>query len=185
LSRCSAMPTAASRVMTRLFRSAAGVSCTMSRGYSMFSYTVSTGSRLKSWKMKPIFRPLNDADSLRFIVATSRSMTRRVPPLGRSRQPIMFSRVDLPLPEGPTKETKDSGAMEKSIPRMASTSTSPTLYVFLSPRACTSAIGNLLSTCQAWHRSKVLCRSKQTPFIHSKFGDQPAQYIHCGPRIVF
>jgi hypothetical protein len=34
----------------------------MSRGYSIFSKTVSTGIRLKSWKIKPMFFPLKIAE---------------------------------------------------------------------------------------------------------------------------
>lgn len=44
----SAIPTASSTSSTLFFRLAAGHFCTMSRGYSMFSNTESTGIRLKS-----------------------------------------------------------------------------------------------------------------------------------------
>jgi hypothetical protein len=54
----------------------------MMSGYSMFSKAVSTGTRLKSWKMKPMLRPRNSAAARRSSVAMSVSSTVRRPALG-------------------------------------------------------------------------------------------------------
>jgi hypothetical protein len=50
----------------------------------------------------------------------------------------MFNRVLFPLPDGPTKETKEAGSMTKSTPRIALTVMSPAIYVFSSAFAVTS-----------------------------------------------
>ena len=55
-------------------------------------------------------------------------MTVSFPLVGWSRQPIMLSSVVLPLPEGPTKATKDLASIAKSTLRTAWTSTSPVRY---------------------------------------------------------
>ena len=45
--------------------------------------------------------------------------------MGRSSRPRMFMSVDLPEPEAPTTAMKEPGAMSRSTPRRACTTTSP------------------------------------------------------------
>jgi len=47
--------------------------------------------------------------------------TRTVPPVGRSRVPMMWSRVDLPDPEGPTMASSSPARMLSETERSAST----------------------------------------------------------------
>ena len=58
-------------------------------------------------------------------VLTSMPFSQYSPSFGVSRQPMRFSNVVLPLPEGPTNETKEPGSMLKLAPFRAVTATSP------------------------------------------------------------
>src|SRR6185312_9620427 len=60
---------------------------------------------------------------------TSRSSSRYAPEVGRSRQPRMCIRVDLPEPEGPVTARNSPSWTSSDTPRNARTSTSPTVYV--------------------------------------------------------
>jgi len=75
------------------------------RGNSTFSRRFSTGMRLKVWKIKPTLksRMLVSPLSSRDVMSSSAILT--LPPVGVSMQPMMFSRVVFPLPDGPTIET--------------------------------------------------------------------------------
>ena len=97
----------------------------MTSGYSTFSKTVSTGIRLKLWKMNPMCLPRKSAASVPSSEPTSIPATRSCPLEGLSRQPTRFSSVVLPLPEGPTKETKAPDGIEKLSPLNAEVMISP------------------------------------------------------------
>src|SRR5438132_976381 len=51
------------------------------------------------------------------------------PDVGRSRQPTMCMKVDLPDPDGPVTERNSPVCTSRFTPRSALTSTSPTTYV--------------------------------------------------------
>ncbi len=67
----------------------------------MFSSAVSTGIRLKNWKMKPSLsrRSLVRSPSSSPVISVPASST--VPEVGRSRPARMCMSVDLPEPDGP------------------------------------------------------------------------------------
>ncbi len=67
----------------------------------MFSSAVSIGSRLKNWKMNPMWlrRSLVSALSSSAVISVSSIVT--VPLSGRSRPARMCISVDLPEPDGP------------------------------------------------------------------------------------
>ena len=77
----SARPTASSSVATRRLRSAAGTRASSS-GYSTFSSTVSTGSRLKFWKMKPRWRARKSDSASSDSVCTASPATRDLAAVG-------------------------------------------------------------------------------------------------------
>ena len=70
-------------------------------GSVMFSSAVSTGSRLKAWKMKPIFSRRRSVRRLSSSVVISTSSIVTEPEVGRSRPARQCIRVDLPDPDGP------------------------------------------------------------------------------------
>jgi hypothetical protein len=80
--------------------------------------------------MKPIFLPLKAAAVRVLRSETSVSSTIKIPEVGLSRQPMRFKRVVFPLPDGPTKETKEAGSISKFKFFNASTFNSPFAYVF-------------------------------------------------------
>src|SRR5262249_14303179 len=59
--------------------------------------------------------PIGDVDALEQIA----------PPVGRSRQPRMFIRVDLPDPDAPIRARNSPSSTRRSTPASACTSTSP------------------------------------------------------------
>ncbi len=78
-------------------------------------------TRLKPWKMKPI-----SSRSSLVVARVLRSSTRRPfsqtsPESGSSRQPIMWSIVDLPHPDGPMMATISPAPTFTEAPRSAST----------------------------------------------------------------
>jgi hypothetical protein len=76
----------------------------------------------KNWKMIPMCRARNRASPLSPRVSIRRPATVTVPELGRSSPAIRFSRVDLPLPEGPMTATTSPAA----TPRLRSSSAGAT-----------------------------------------------------------
>ena len=114
------------RWATQSARSAFGTCAwPISSGNSTFSVTSSTGIRLNDWKMKPStwWRRSVTARSVR--PAVSVSITRTVPSVGVSMQPIMFRIVVLPDPDGPAMETKSPSSISKLTPLTAWTSVLP------------------------------------------------------------
>ena len=91
----------------------------------MFSYTLSTGTRLYAWNTKPIFRRRKMVSSSSFRVDSSRPSTVTVPEGGRSSPPSMCSRVDLPDPDVPMIATNSPFSTLSSTPSRAFTRVSP------------------------------------------------------------
>ena len=92
-------------------RSAAGVPRAFMLN-STFFCTVIQGNRPWSWKTIEV--AVEGPSS-------SRSATTIWPAVGRSRPATICSRVDLPQPERPSRQTKSPAPQEKSMPRSAST----------------------------------------------------------------
>ena len=72
--------------------------------------------RLKVWKMKPISSRRILASSSFGVRLISLPSSKKRPLVGRSRQPMMFSRVDLPLPDGPINATNSPFSISRSMP---------------------------------------------------------------------
>ena len=70
----------------------------------MFSATVLSYNNLKSWKTNPIFL-LKYGTSLSFNLPKSREFIFIIPSVGSSSFITNFKNVDLPEPDGPTKNT--------------------------------------------------------------------------------
>ena len=94
-------------------------------GSAMFSSAVSTGSRLKAWKMKPIFSRRRSVRRLSSSVVIATPSIVTDPEVGRSRPARQCIRVDLPEPDGPM--------MAVYWPRMKSTLTSSSAWTAVSP----------------------------------------------------
>ena len=91
----------------------------------MFSAAVSIGSRLKNWKMKPMW-------SRRSFVSSRVVEARDVdagdvtsPDVGLSSPARMCISVDLPEPDGPMTAVRRPSSMSTETPRSASTAASP------------------------------------------------------------
>src|SRR3954453_20936863 len=85
----------------------------------MFSAAVSIGSRLKNWKMKPMWsrRSLVSAVSSRPTTSTPATVTS--PEVGLSSPARMCISVDLPEPDGPITAVSRPRAMSSETPRRA------------------------------------------------------------------
>ena len=84
-----------------------------------FSATVSVGSSWKNWKTNPMLRPRHDASSLCERLWMFAPPMLSEPDDGRSMPPIMFSSVDLPLPDLPTMATNSPAVISRSMLRSA------------------------------------------------------------------
>ena len=73
---------------------------------------VSEGTRWKNWKTKPIFCPRSAASASSPSVVMSTPSITMEPVVGESSPASRPSRVDLPLPEGPTMATNSPDAIE-------------------------------------------------------------------------
>ena len=91
----------------------------------MFSAAVSIGSRLKNWKMKPMWSRRSFVSSVSSISATFWPATWTSPAVGLSRPARMCISVDLPEPEGPMTAVRRPAVMSTETPRSASTAVSP------------------------------------------------------------
>src|ERR1700694_4766361 len=112
----------------------------------MFSYTVSSGTRLNIWNTKPIerLRIRESLVSLRVLVSSPRN--RRRPDVGWSRQPMRLRSVDLPEPDGPTTATNSPRWMARFTSCSAVTGAEELPYVLptdvssiMTVRPCASA----------------------------------------------
>ena len=98
-----------------------------SRAKATFSPTVFLGSSLKSWKMKPMLRRRYGTRH-ELMDPTSRPATNTRPCWATSSRFSSRMKVDLPDPDGPTKNTNSPLAMEMLASRTATTSP---LYTFV------------------------------------------------------
>ena len=96
-----------------------------SSGNSTFSYTLSTGTRLNDWKMKPMWAWRRLVRSRSFRLPVSWPFTVTVPAVGVSMQPIRLRMVVLPEPDGPAMEMNSPSSMVIDTPRTAATVTLP------------------------------------------------------------
>jgi len=69
--------------------------------------------RLNCWNTKPIFSLLILVRPLSLNLLTFLPAMKTSPLVGTSKQPIIFSRVDFPEPEGPIIEMKSPAEMLK------------------------------------------------------------------------
>ena len=91
----------------------------------MFSAAVSIGSRLKNWKMKPMWSRRSFVSAVSSSAVTSTPATDTSPDVGLSRPARMCMSVDLPEPDGPITAVSRPWAMSTETPRRASTAVSP------------------------------------------------------------
>ena len=91
----------------------------------MFSAAVSIGSRLKNWKMKPMWSRRSFVSSVSSSAVTSTPATETSPDVGLSSPARMCMSVDLPEPDGPITAVSRPLAMSTDTPRSASTAVSP------------------------------------------------------------
>ena len=70
-------------------------------GSTMFSAAVSIGSRLKNWKMNPMWSRRRIVSAVSSSVVTSTPATETSPDVGLSSPARMCISVDLPEPDGP------------------------------------------------------------------------------------
>ena len=91
----------------------------------MFSAAVSIGSRLKNWKMKPMWSRRSRVSAVSSRPVMSTPATETSPEVGLSRPARMCMSVDLPEPDGPITAVRRPRAMSTETPRSASTAVSP------------------------------------------------------------
>jgi hypothetical protein len=96
-----------------------------SNGSSTFWNTLSTDTRLKLWKMKPMVFKRSAVSARSDSLLVSLPVTSTVPEVGVSTHPIRFSSVVLPLPEGPAMDRNSPSATSNETPRRAGTVTVP------------------------------------------------------------
>src|SRR3954447_14180947 len=82
------------------------------------------------------------ANWLSLSAAVSWPLITTVPLVGRSSPPIRLSRVDLPLPEGPIRQTNSPGSTVRCASTRALTTSSPSLCSFQAP--VTSTTGSVV-----------------------------------------
>ena len=84
----------------------------------MVSKAVSTGIRLKLWKMKPMLAARKSDSASSDKLLTNWPATLTSPWSGLSMQASMLSNVVLPLPEGPSKTVNWAGRTRRLTSRM-------------------------------------------------------------------
>ncbi len=121
---CPARPTRSSSATAR--RSLDAASSRASRiGRPTFSAADSTGSSPNDWKMNATrSRSIRATPSALMVVISSPSTSTR-PLVGRSRPPMMLSRVVFPEPDRPRSATSSPRVIENDTPRSACTSVAP------------------------------------------------------------
>jgi hypothetical protein len=107
----------------------------------MFSAAVSIGSRLKNWKMKPMWSRRRSVSSASPRPVTSTPATVTSPEVGRSSPARMCMSVDLPEPDGPMTAVSRPWAISTDTLRSACTAVSPSPYWRTTSRALTTASG--------------------------------------------
>ena len=84
---------------------------------AVFSSNVRCGNRAKSWNISPT--PRRSGGIWIPGPATTTSLMRMRPPVGRSSPAVRRRSVVLPHPEGPTRQTISPGAISRLTPRTA------------------------------------------------------------------
>jgi hypothetical protein len=82
-------------------------------------------SRLKCWKTKPSLRLRTRGQFVAGELRDFLAVQPVAPPLGWSRQPSRFMKVDLPEPDGPITATNSPAAMSRLTPHRAGTTLLP------------------------------------------------------------
>ncbi len=96
-----------------------------SRGSSTFWNTLSTDTRLKLWKMKPMVCRRNRVSCRSDITSVELPAICTVPAVGVSTQPMRLRSVVLPLPDGPAMDKNSPSATSSETPRSAGTTKVP------------------------------------------------------------
>ena len=87
----------------------------------MFSSALSTGSRLKNWKTKPILSRRSSVSLASSSVLRSTPSIVTLPEVGRSRPARQCISVDLPEPDGPMIAVKSPFGKSTETPSSAFT----------------------------------------------------------------
>ena len=90
-------------------------------GSVTFSSTLMPSSRLKNWNTIPMCLRRIRASSFSSLPTSDSPATAMSPSLGVSSPATMFSRVDLPQPDGPMTATNSPCVIVMSTPRSART----------------------------------------------------------------
>ncbi len=90
-----------------------------------------SSSRLKNWKIMPILARRYFARPVSVSSSTRTPSTVTLPDVGLSSPAIMFSRVDLPLPDGPRTASASPARTSRVSPSRAAPRAS---YVFVTSR---------------------------------------------------
>ncbi len=106
-------------------QASSGFSPAIESGSSTFSSAVSIGSRLKNWKMKPMWRRRSRVSSLSFISSICSPAITTSPAVGLSSPARMCISVDLPEPDGPITAVSSPAGTSSETPLSASTAVSP------------------------------------------------------------
>ena len=91
----------------------------------MFSAAVSIGSRLKNWKMKPMWSRRSWVSAVSSRPVTSTPATDTLPDVGLSRPARMCMSVDLPEPDGPMTAVRRPWEISTETSRKAWTAVLP------------------------------------------------------------
>jgi hypothetical protein len=91
----------------------------------MFSSALSTGSRLKAWKMNPTRSRRSWVRASSESVVRSTPSSTAVPDVGRSRPARRCMSVDLPEPDGPMMAVKAPAGKSTVTPSSAVTAAPP------------------------------------------------------------
>ena len=116
----------------------------------------------------PTYSPRQVARSFSLIRCTSRPVTMISPSEGRSMPVIILSRVDLPLPDGPTIETNSPGFTCNEIPFRTVISVSPTGNRLTTSRTSTDRLSAV--------RSPAIRR-----LLHGRHGSETSRPQDAGP----
>jgi len=87
--------------------------------------------------------------------------------VGLSKPPKLFSKVDFPLPEGPSKTTSSPRKRSRSTPERACTAASPSPYVFVNCRTVKTG------SCNASERRRVRGPADMTGAYEAPIGSTP------------
>src|SRR5262249_6866462 len=137
----------------------------ISSGYSTFSYAVSTGMRLNVWKTNPSLRARRSARRPADSVATGSPSIWTSPDVGVSRQPMRFSSVVLPLPDGPAIARNSPRSTVRETPASAVTVVLPRRYVLVTSANATGLATVLppFNANSCWGVARTRCATAGKP----------------------